>query len=187
MRGSHGYLYINGAAGGDRLEVTQKGYAASERGIGEVGTWGGYSECAPVPSWQASLLGAGADPHVPGIVCPRSTDSATPQAAEVTTRRSRYGDLPDLCVCCSRGCPSHRHLAGTCVGESQWIGSANDGHAGAAPDRIDRCCANVKRSWCAEEADPFLFASFKGSCQLLVVSSIGKNNGNCGDSSPGSE
>src|ERR1035437_383985 len=52
----------------------------------------------------------------------------------------------DLCVCCNCGCPSHRHLARTCVGQSQWQGSALDGHVdGAEPDRIDRIFETVKR------------------------------------------
>jgi len=52
-------------------------------------------------------------------------------------RRSRHAICRGLCVCCSCGCPSHRHLAGTCVGESQWQGAADDGHVRAEPDRID--------------------------------------------------
>ena len=54
------------------------------------------------------------------------------------------------------------------MGESQWIGSADGGHARAEPDRIDRS-RNVKRSGCAEEADPFLFAVFN-----IVLSVAGR-------------
>src|ERR1035441_9553950 len=82
----------------------------------------------------------------------------------------RYAIRGDLCVCCNCGCPSHRHLARTCVGQSQWQGSALDGHVdGAGPDRIDRTMETVKRGRTTSQtgaASPLHLLKAVVSCEL---------------------
>ena len=145
-----------------------------EGGICKVGT-GADSRNVPGKTARRgnSLGGVGAGPTRLTEVwsCPRCPTRRSPRPLRSQQRRSRYADFRNLCVCCSRGCPSHRHLARTCVGESQWHGFADDGHVRAEPDRIDCAYASEEKRVGRRKAGPAsLRLLLRASWELGVAS-----------------